>query len=135
MTISSTFIPSDPSIAKLSALAISARTQIEVSNFDALLESFSTRDTKKNTGTGSSSAFALTLDNKVFLNSYSMEAESVLAGGGPLPAFLREVDVRYNLDPTRQKALREITARNMDIVKTPESVIALARELWEAGIY
>ncbi len=60
--------------------------------------------------------------------------ESILAGGGPLPTFLKEVDARLHLDPAHQQALRDIAEQNKDVVKTPDSVHQIAMELQAAGI-
>jgi hypothetical protein len=60
--------------------------------------------------------------------------ESIIGSSGPLPNFLREVVTRRGLDAAQTQSLYDITARNMDIVKSPESVQRLAEELTAAGI-
>lgn len=66
--------------------------------------------------------------------SNTSDFESILAGGGPLPAFLREVDERLHLNPTQQKALQDIAEENMNVTKTPENIHRIATELQQAGI-
>jgi hypothetical protein len=61
-------------------------------------------------------------------------AGSSLASGGPLPAFISEVTARLHLDVAHEQALKDIAAKNMDIVKTPETVQKIAMELQLAGI-
>jgi hypothetical protein len=60
--------------------------------------------------------------------------EAVIGRSGPLPTFLRSVVAGRNLNAAQTQSLYAITLRNMDIVKTPDSVMALARELQAAGI-
>ncbi len=60
--------------------------------------------------------------------------ESFLTGNGPLPRFLREMDVRLHLNAQQRQALRDIAIANKDAVKTPETVKKIAMELKLAGI-
>jgi len=67
-------------------------------------------------------------------NAISTPFDDIIGRSGPLPTYLREVVVQRKLSPQKTYALYEIAARNMDIVKSPESVMKLAQELDAAGI-
>lgn len=67
-------------------------------------------------------------------NTISTPFDDIIGRSGPLPTYLREVVAQRKLNPQKTYALYEIAARNMDIVKSPESVMKLAQELDAAGI-
>jgi hypothetical protein len=68
------------------------------------------------------------------ISSGFADLDSIIGTSGPLPSYLKEVVASKHLDAAHARSLYEITARHMDIVKTPDSVAELAGELTQAGI-
>lgn len=60
--------------------------------------------------------------------------ESIIAGGGPLPSFINELTAQRGLTAKQQEAVWTIARNNWDIVKTPESVAKVAKELEQIGL-
>jgi len=62
------------------------------------------------------------------------DGEGFITGDGPLPKFLAEVDRAYGLDPSQQKALRDIALAHRDATRDPATIQQIADELAKAGI-
>jgi len=111
------------------------------SGFDALLTGMASANapnaTTQSAGllAGDSAGYLLSLMGQPAEDTSGVSVfDSIIGTSGPLPTFLREVVATRHLDAEHKYALYAITARNMDIVKTPDSVRKLAMELQEAGI-
>lgn len=66
--------------------------------------------------------------------SDDFSASAALAGGGPLPAFLKQVDTQLHLDPAHQQALQNIANEYSNADNTPATVQSIAGALQQAGI-
>lgn len=101
-----------------------------MANVENSLESIGSNASGSSTqATSSSSA-----NQDLFGNSTTPDAESALASGGPLPAFLQQVDTIKHLDATQQKALQDIATKFKDANNTPDTVQQIAAALQQAGI-
>ena len=81
-------------------------------------------NTSGNTNTGTATA----------ATSSSNYVDSALASGGPLPAFLKQVDAQLHLDNAHQKALQDIATQYQNANDTPDTVQSIAAALQQAGI-
>lgn len=64
---------------------------------------------------------------------FSLDFESTFGLSGPLPAYITMITEKLGLSASQNKALQDISVRNKDATKSPESVQKIAKELKEAG--
>jgi len=101
-----------------------------VADAENTLENINTGSTSaqsSNTGIGTANVAGL-------MDSSTSFAVDALANGGPLPAFLAQVDIQMGLDSTQRQALQNIANENMDATDTPATVQKIALELQQANI-
>ena len=122
---------SDSALSALSGNAPSAQDGVD--QLFAMLQQMITdmEDSAGNSGSSSAAATVISANASGNINAF---ADNALASGGPLPAFLAQVDTRMNLNPTQQQALQSIAAQNMDATDTPDTVQQIALELQQANI-
>lgn len=94
----------------------------------------STENTLLNIGSDSSAPVQQAAATNPFTPTGASATDPFLTGGGPLPAFLAQVDVAYHLNATQSQALRDIAVQFKDVTKTPDNIQKIADALTQAGI-
>lgn len=65
---------------------------------------------------------------------FSSAFTSTFGISGPLPTFIAATSANLKLNAAQQLALQNIAINNKDIVKSPESIQKISKELQAAGI-